>query len=182
MHLIALMASSVKDKNVYDIKKFDGLNFALRKEKIQDFLVQKGKLPHSYGKGHRRYGSKQCAVEETRCVGQIYNQIASCRVSVLHNFGGWDILSNKAIHEIIQSMANNILQYSIHKWKRKPIFDSNFIESAKSTHTQILLVFFLGVMTIGDSLVECLIREIIIFDSILSSCSLTTFAYLRLSL
>ena len=35
------MASSMKDINVYDIKKFDGLNFALWKEQIQDILVQK---------------------------------------------------------------------------------------------------------------------------------------------
>ena len=34
------MASS-RDKDVYDIKKFDGLNFVLWKEKIQDVLVQK---------------------------------------------------------------------------------------------------------------------------------------------
>ena len=34
------MASS-RDKDVYDIKKFDGSNFALWTEKIQDVLVQK---------------------------------------------------------------------------------------------------------------------------------------------
>ena len=39
MHYLALMAS--KDRDVYDIKKFDGSNFALWKEKIQDVLVQK---------------------------------------------------------------------------------------------------------------------------------------------
>eukprot|EP00250_Pteridium_aquilinum_P021200 c25051_g1_i1 orf=1172-1807(-) len=35
------MASSMKDRDVYDIKKFDGSNFALWKEQIQDILVQK---------------------------------------------------------------------------------------------------------------------------------------------
>lgn len=37
----AHMASSMKDRDVYDIKKFDGLKFALWKEQIQDILVQK---------------------------------------------------------------------------------------------------------------------------------------------
>ena len=36
------MASSTRDRAVYDIKKFDGSNFALWKEQIQDVLVQKG--------------------------------------------------------------------------------------------------------------------------------------------
>ena len=35
------MASSTKDSDVYDIKKFDGSNFALWKVQIQDILVQK---------------------------------------------------------------------------------------------------------------------------------------------
>ena len=35
------MASSTKDNSVFDIKKFDGSNFALWKEQIQDILVQK---------------------------------------------------------------------------------------------------------------------------------------------
>ena len=35
------MASSTKDRSVFDIKKFDGSNFALWKEQIHDILVQK---------------------------------------------------------------------------------------------------------------------------------------------
>ena len=35
------MASSAKDSIVFDIKKFDGSNFALWKEQIQDILVRK---------------------------------------------------------------------------------------------------------------------------------------------
>lgn len=35
------MASSTKDSSVFDIKKFDGSNFVLWKEQIQDILVQK---------------------------------------------------------------------------------------------------------------------------------------------
>ena len=31
----------MKERDVYDIKKFDGLNFALWIEQIQDILVQK---------------------------------------------------------------------------------------------------------------------------------------------
>ena len=42
MRYFALMASSsAKDSSVFDIKKFDGSNFALWKEQIQDILVQK---------------------------------------------------------------------------------------------------------------------------------------------
>lgn len=36
---IALLALSTKDRDAYDIKKFDGTNFALWKEQIQDVLV-----------------------------------------------------------------------------------------------------------------------------------------------
>ena len=43
----SLMAS--KDKDVYDIRKFDGTNFALWKEQMQDVLVQKKqRLPILY--------------------------------------------------------------------------------------------------------------------------------------
>ena len=42
MHYFALMASSsAKDSSGFDIRKFDGLNFGLWKEQIQDILVQK---------------------------------------------------------------------------------------------------------------------------------------------
>ena len=33
-----------RDKDVYDIKKFDASNFALWKEQIQDVLVQKKQI------------------------------------------------------------------------------------------------------------------------------------------
>ena len=36
-----MLFRSVKDSSMFDIKKFDGSNFALWKEKIQDILVQK---------------------------------------------------------------------------------------------------------------------------------------------
>ena len=34
----------MKERDVYDIKKFDGLNFALWIEQIQDILVQKKQM------------------------------------------------------------------------------------------------------------------------------------------
>ena len=56
MHYLDLLVS--KDRDVYDIKKFDDSNFALWKEPIQDVLVQKKqRLPICYnarteGDGH----------------------------------------------------------------------------------------------------------------------------------
>ena len=42
MHYYALMVSlSAKDSSGFDIRKFDGSNFGLWKEQIQDILVQK---------------------------------------------------------------------------------------------------------------------------------------------
>ena len=42
MHYFALMASSsAKDSSGFDIRKFDGSNFGLWKENIQDIMVQK---------------------------------------------------------------------------------------------------------------------------------------------
>ena len=42
MHYSALMASSLaKGSSGFDIRKFDGSNFGLWKEQIQDILVQK---------------------------------------------------------------------------------------------------------------------------------------------
>ena len=52
------MASSTRE--VYDIKKFDGSNFALWKEQIQDVLVQKKqRLPILHGQREENMGLTQ---------------------------------------------------------------------------------------------------------------------------
>ena len=41
--------STIKERDIYDIKKFDGTNFQLWKNQMQDVLVQKKqKLPIMY--------------------------------------------------------------------------------------------------------------------------------------
>ncbi|MCO5559977.1 hypothetical protein L7F22_013581 [Adiantum nelumboides] len=42
LYLVAMSSSDEKD--VYNIQKFDGINFAIWKEQIQDVLIQKGQL------------------------------------------------------------------------------------------------------------------------------------------
>ena len=38
------MTTSLSEKDIYSIRKFDGTNFPIWKEKIQDVLIQKGQL------------------------------------------------------------------------------------------------------------------------------------------
>ena len=61
-----LMASSTRE--VYDIKKFDGSNFALWIQQIQDVLVQKKqRLPILYAQRERRHDTNMVRESQPSC-------------------------------------------------------------------------------------------------------------------
>ena len=74
--------SSSRERELYNIKKFDGTNFNLWKEQIQDVLVQKKQLKPISGPIAKP--ADMCRLGRVGCIGKVNNQVTPSRISLHH--------------------------------------------------------------------------------------------------
>ena len=85
--LVAAM-SSLGERELYNIRKFDGTNFNMWKEQIKDVLVQKKQLKPISGPTAK---PADMSKEDSGSVGKVNDQVTPSRISLLHN-GERDIM------------------------------------------------------------------------------------------
>ena len=96
---LALMASLTRE--VYDIKKFDGSNFALWKEQIQDVLVQKKqRLPILHAHRAENMGLTHVQWDELDAMAR-----STIRLYLVESVY-FTILECKTAHEVWQKLCN----------------------------------------------------------------------------
>ena len=86
-----------KERDVYDICKFDGNNFALWKEQMQDVLVQKKqRLPIMQATRTENLGMTQIEWDKLDALARSRIRLHPCRICLLYGLGVCDSLCDMA--------------------------------------------------------------------------------------